>query len=91
MVPGWSEREWHALNALRDEWIGSGKRNRHVHSAVARPRVRNALRVFVISVIGAARRLSIAQRPAISEVIRSATARGRWPRVTDRTMQGGTR
>lgn len=91
MVPGWSERDWHALNALRNEWIQSGQRNRHVRRAVTRSRIGVTARLLFISVMGAARRSSIAQRPAVSEVPSSAKAGGRGLRFTQRVMQGGTR
>lgn len=91
MVPGWSERERHALNSSRSEWIRLAQRNGHVRKTRSGTGIVVSMRAFLDSVARTARRWLIAHSVAASEVIASGVGPGSWQVAKNQTMNGGTK
>lgn len=91
MVPGWTEREFHALNSLRSEWIRASQMNAHTRKTRAGPGIAALRRALLTAVTRSATRRRIAHGPTNSDVTASTVAPGRWQVIRQQTMNGGTK
>lgn len=91
MVPGWTEREFHALDSLRTEWIRAGQRNGQSRKARPGSRLVSSAWAVLARVTQSARRWHIAQCSTVLEATASARLPGRWHTFAQRVMQGEIR